>query len=89
MKNMDKTADSFNIWQCESCEGQPEFEQADFEKHLKEVHGIDPKDMRGSRSMVLHIDGRDWYQTNYEWVIKGLAFLQSCRNKRNKHTMIY
>lgn len=89
IKETKKEGTSFNDWKCMSCEGEPEFGHVEMMKHLQEVHGFNPKTTKGSRQMTLHLDGRDWYQTNYRWEINGLVFMQFVRNARNKHTRMY
>lgn len=88
-KELQKKDTSFNMWKCLECEGEPEFEHADMMKHLREVHQIDPKTAKGTKTMTMHLDGRDWYQTNYEIVIDKKKFLNLVRNVRNKHTRMY
>ncbi len=80
---------SFNRWKCLECEDQPEFEHADMMKHLQEVHQIDLKTAKGTRQMVMHLDGSNWYQSDYKIEIDGKKFMNYVRNKRNKHTRIY
>lgn len=79
---------SFNRWKCLECEGKPEFEHGEMMKHIREVHNIQPR-TPGTSRMIMHLDGRDWYQTNYVVEINGLKFENYVRNKRNKNTRIY
>jgi hypothetical protein len=85
---MDVKAESFNIWKCLACEGEPEFEHVAMMRHLQEVHGIDTKTTRASRKMLQHCDGREWYQTNFELEVNGLKFINYCRNARAKNDMM-
>lgn len=71
------------------CEGDPEFHHKPMMQHLKEVHGIDPKIARCSREMIMHLDGRNWFQSNYKWIIDGKKFINFVRIKRNKNTRMY
>lgn len=81
-------AESFNIWVCQECEGNPEFDTKDFAEHLK-YHGIaDPKSIKGSRTMTMHMDGEKWYQTSYTWKIAGMTFFQTIREKRARNDLM-
>lgn len=82
---MDAKSESFNIWKCLECEGEPEFEHGEFMKHLQDVHGIDTKTAKGSRTMLMHLDGRKWYQSNYEVVVQGVKCVNFCRNRRARN----
>ncbi len=86
---LQKTSLSFNRWKCLECKGEPEFEHADMMKHMQDVHQIDTKNAKGTKQMSMHLDGRDWYQTNYNVEINGMKFLNLVRNKRNKRTRMY
>lgn len=79
---------SFNTWVCRTCEGEPTFDHKEFIEHLKKVHNIDPKTAQGTRTMTMHLDGRDWYQTNYDVVIEGLKFINQVRNERTRNDMM-
>lgn len=92
MEEMAKTSQSkelsFNNWQCNECEGQPQFPHAEMMKHLKEVHQINIKTAKGTRRMTMHLDGKDWYQTNYEIEIDGKKFMNFVRNERDADDMM-
>ena len=79
---------SFDNWMCNECEGQPEFPHAEMVKHLKEVHQIDLKIAKGTQRMTMHLDGKDWYQTNYEIEIDGKKFARFVRNERDADDMM-
>ena len=85
---MNVKASSFDVWKCMSCEGEPEFERPEAMRHMQEVHGIDTKTAKGSRKMLMHLDGRDWFQSNYEITINGLVFVNYCRSRRAKNDMM-
>lgn len=78
-----------SFWQCPNCEGNPEFEHAAMMKHIQKVHGIDPKHVTGKRNMLMHLDGADYYSSQYEWEINGLKFYQSTCNKRTGEDAAY
>lgn len=80
------TEDEFNVFQCEGCKEQPQFDAKDLAGHLKEVHGLDVKHVRNKKTMVMHLDGRDFYQSNYRFdlIDAGFSLFQYVRNKRRK-----
>jgi hypothetical protein len=88
-EELQKKEMSFNRYQCLVCEGHPQFEHVEMMKHIQEVHQIDPKATKFSRRMTMHLDGRDWYQSNYEWQHGDLVFAQYARNPRNKKTKLH
>lgn len=71
-----------SLWQCHSCADAPEFEQSGAMDHLRDVHGIDTKTTKGTRSMLAHIDGDTWFSWDYEWDIAGLKLTQHTCTKR-------
>jgi hypothetical protein len=87
-KSMENKELSFDNWQCNECEGQPTFTHAEMRKHLLEVHQIDLKTAKGTQKMTMHLDGKDWYQTNYEIEIDGKKFARFVRNERAADDMM-
>jgi len=79
---MGKTkADEWNTFICLTCEERPEFPEADkLKEHLTTVHNI--TEFQGNRQMTMHLDGEDFFQTNYEWDIQGVKLAQAIRCKR-------
>ena len=77
------------FWTCLNCAGHPEFEHAAMMKHVQEVHGINPKTMKGKRQMTIHMDGKDFYSSQFEWELNGLKFLQSTCEKRTGEDAAY
>lgn len=78
----DKERKYGSFWTCLACKENPDFEHKAMMTHIKDVHGIDPKNTKASRRMLMHIDGSDFYSSQYEWEINGLKFQQSTCNKR-------
>ncbi len=37
---------------------------------------------KGKKSLLIHIDGADFYTSNYEWEINGKKFIQFCTDPR-------
>jgi len=71
----------YNQWTDESAPGEV-FDHDKFMVRLKEVHGIDPKTIRGTKKMIVHLDGDTWFASTYEWEIGGKKFTQNTRNNR-------
>ena len=71
-----------SFWTCLNCEGNPEFEHKAMMTHLSDVHGIDTKKSKGTRRMLMHMDGDTWFSWSYEWEIDGKKFVQNTCQKR-------
>lgn len=84
MPTKNKQVVASNIWTCCNCEDNPEFEHKEMMAHMAACHGIDSKQTKGVKQMVLHIDSADHYSSTYEWTINGLKFIQQTTNPR-KH----
>ena len=78
-----------SFWICQGCQGNPEFEHAEMMAHLQEVHGIDPKTTKGTKTMMTHMDGTDWFASQHEWDIAGLKCLQTTTCKRSAESKRY
>jgi len=72
-------------WVCPTC-ANAEFDQSEMRAHFRDAHGIDSTTTKGTRVMLSHLDGSDWFSWNYEWTIAGMKFLQSTCTKRTKST---
>ena len=57
--------------------------QKDVIEHLKIVHSL--TDMKGSRQMVMHLDGRGWYQSSYRCEIGGVVLMNYVQYLRNRN----
>ena len=75
---MSETKKEFNNWHCETC--QKSMTQSELPEHLTKEHGI--TDDSGKRSMLSHVDGRDFYDWTYQWTIGGMKFVQHTRSLR-------
>lgn len=71
----------YNVWFDETAPGQ-EFTHAEMMTRMKEVHGIDPATTKGTRSMMMHMDGDTWFSYVWEWEIGGKKFTNSTRQNR-------
>jgi len=53
-------------YNCENCQTKDFFESWEaMKKHLVEVHKVDLKTAKVNREMTMHIDGRDYFASNY------------------------
>lgn len=73
-----------NVWKCLACDKQPEFEHKQMMEHLRSAHQIDTKNTKGNRSMLMHMDGADWFSCQWEWEINGMKFIQKTVSPRGK-----
>ena len=66
---------------CQTCNSDAmSFEE--IRKHLAEVHQSDGK---GTKQMISHIDGRDFYSTAYQWTFPDdVIVIESITKKREK-----
>lgn len=72
----------YNVWTDATASGR-EFTHEKFMKHLQEVHGIDPKTIKGQKSLVMHVDGDTWFSYQWKWVIAGKEFHNHSRSNRS------
>jgi len=85
MPRKKKAADpGFNVFQCQLCADHPQFDQpGTFSAHLTDTHQMDTK-AKYQKSLTMHLDATDWYQSDYEWKHDGVTFaLQSIRLPRH------
>lgn len=68
---------NITVWVC--CDTT--FTQAEIVEHLKTVHNVE-QPIQGKRRMVQHLDGREWFQSNYEWTVGDLVLRQNVRMER-------
>lgn len=81
---MKEPAKPSNDWICLQCPGKPSFEHPAMMEHLKNVHQIDTKNTKGSRALLAHIDGSDFFTYTWEWTIRDLKFVQNIVCPRNR-----
>jgi len=59
-----------------SCCGKS-FPAKDFKEHLINDHKLLPDQMKGTKKMIMHLDGDYWFSSTYEWEFEsGLKFTQ-------------
>ena len=79
-----KKVEEYNDFQCLECKDKPVMDHSGMVKHLKDVHGIKDK-IKGSRNLLMHIDGEDYSFWEFEWVLdNGMRLYQSSCNKRKR-----
>lgn len=62
----------------------------DFKEHLREIHKLEVGQMRGKKSMLMHMDGDKWFSWQYQWTLEGgLQFKQYTMQARSKDSMMY
>lgn len=54
-----------STWWCETCGAEEEMTQPEIIAHLKEVHGLETNGLKCRRRMVQHMDGENWYISQY------------------------
>lgn len=69
-------------WHCLECPGDLEFEHPEMMNHMREIHGFDPKTSKGTREMIMHLDGSGFYASTYEIIINGLKFREHRQAER-------
>ena len=74
---------SHNVWTC--CDHQ--FTQQEIVEHLKVAHNV-PSPIEGKRRMTMHLDGQEFFQSNYEWTVGDLVLHQSVRTERAEDDMM-
>jgi hypothetical protein len=82
-----KIKEEFNVFYCETCAEHPEMTPEEAIEHVKIVHGI--SEMKGTRSMIVHLDGKDFYCSKYAWDIGGVNLTQECQNRRSPESAAY
>jgi len=79
----------YNIYKCITCDDGKEYSQSEIQKHLKEVHRIDPAKVKGTKEMVMHMDSRDWYASEYKIKIRNVELKNETCDKRSKESRAY
>lgn len=60
-----------NHWWCESCQMKKKMTQEQMKAHVLEKHGFDASKTKGMRSMLMHMDGADWFAWQWQWTLNG------------------
>lgn len=77
---MGKAAKGSRTFFCETCKpkdgSEPEMDVEALKVHMQTVHGVDVLATQGTREMLMHMDGRDFYQSNFRWTVGGVIFTE-------------
>ena len=74
-------------WVCKNCDDEPHLLTDEFKEHIRTVHKI-KKGTEGTRKMLIHLDGQDYWRSTYEWTFEGLNFLQLILGRRAEDDMM-
>ncbi len=78
-----------NQFKCDTCKELDSMNFREFKQHLKTEHGVSEENMKGTKSMTMHIDGDFWYSYDYKWTLEnGLVFFQHIEQVRDKDDMM-
>lgn len=66
------------------CCGTTFVDQVGLSDHLREAHGVDVKTQHFTRTMLMHLDGRDYFASSYAWSCASVTFTEHSKNKRSK-----
>lgn len=69
-------------WKCLTCPGEPEFENLEFMAHFREVHNLDPKTTKGTKTGVMFLDGQGFSSNTFEWEVGEIKFRQYINSAR-------
>lgn len=59
-------------WRCVTCEQDVD----NLKDHMQEAHNIDITQTKGTRTMIMHLDARDYHRTGYSWKIGSVELAQ-------------
>lgn len=65
---------------CQTCNSEA-MQFGEIRKHLVDVHQSDGK---GTKQMISHMDGRDWYGSVYRWAFGDVIVIESITAEREK-----
>jgi len=72
-----------NLFRCKTCATKDEYEKPAFMDHLKTVHDV-AENESFKRSMLIHMDGKDFFETQYLWEHEKVSFIQCITCERDK-----
>lgn len=74
----------YNLFWCKSCGGEGKgMSVEDMRRHLAEVHLL--KEFTAMRTLVLNVDGRDFFEQRYTWrMAGGVEVSQAIRGRKGK-----
>jgi hypothetical protein len=71
-KERPKPREHTRLFTCPECNLMEGMKGDEFKKHLAEKHGI--TEIKGTQSLVMALDGSDFYSNTYEITISGKKF---------------
>lgn len=79
----------YHSFKCETCKDNPIFRNSTKEliEHLKTVHDV--SDLKGTRSLDIHLDEPDYFRSVYSLDIHGIKVGETLRLKRTKEDAAY
>jgi hypothetical protein len=72
-----KTSEGEVSWVCRTCQCDVAYKHYEFLRHVLNVHGFDPRGIKGTKYLVSHIDARDQFINVYAWEIGGVEAVQT------------
>jgi hypothetical protein len=81
----DNASSTSVAWICQACTGDDSLSHDQFLKHLLEVHSLDPRGIKGEKSLISHMDAADQCLNIYSWKIGEIGAVQTvCTPRRRK-----
>ena len=71
-----------SVWRCETCETE-EMSVAEIAIHVTDVHKIDVCTQKFVRTLLMHLDGRDYYGSTYRMTAGELSLVNCVRTARS------
>jgi hypothetical protein len=83
---MGRTKNASRDFFCETCkQGDGKgMDLSEMKKHLLIIHKIDVTKTKGTEEMLFHLDGTDFYQSNYKLTFDGVEMTEVSWNPRSK-----
>ena len=72
------------IFTCETC-NVADMQTGDFITHMKEAHGLERSDLRGTQQMLSHFDSQGWHSSTYRLTFcdGAVTVIESTSHKRS------
>lgn len=86
-KQRKQAVETIHTWTCVSCQDKPTMPHAEMIQHLLEKHGLQ-KPLQGTKQMLMHLDGTDWYSSTYSWKIGEVELQEFWQCPRRKDDMM-
>jgi len=73
-----------DIFTCQTCNDGKDMTRAEAIEHIKAVHAV--ANMKATRQMTAHMDGRDYFGSVYEWTFDGdVKLTEAVTTERDKN----